>query len=167
MRSYAKAHNVYHRCLCFIFDQTTMAQGTGHYLSPGGGGEGGGEAKDLGLNKVRFILADPPYERYFTEVILSNNIWWPSRSPSPCLHFPSKFEWSPLWILPKFSVIPPLGFSVTTDPPSCSPKNQVIPPKILLFPPAPRTRINDRSPRTKISDTLALPWLRLFRPHSL
>ena len=21
-----KAHNVYHRCLCFIFDQTTMAQ---------------------------------------------------------------------------------------------------------------------------------------------
>ena len=61
MRSYAKAHNVYHRCLCFIFDQTTMAQGTGHYLSPG-------------LNKVRFILADPPYERYFTEVIPSNNI---------------------------------------------------------------------------------------------
>ena len=22
----AKAHDVYHRCLCFIFDQTTMAQ---------------------------------------------------------------------------------------------------------------------------------------------
>jgi len=21
-----KTHNVYHRCLCFIFDQTTMAQ---------------------------------------------------------------------------------------------------------------------------------------------
>ena len=37
-----------------------------------GGGEG--EAEDLGLNKVRFILADPPYERYFTEVIPSNNI---------------------------------------------------------------------------------------------
>ena len=57
-------------CLCFIFYQTTMAQGTGHYLSPGGGGG----AKDLELNKVRFILADPPYERYFTEVIPSNNI---------------------------------------------------------------------------------------------
>ena len=37
---------------------------------------GGGwrEAEDLELNKVRFILADPPYERYFTEVIPSNNI---------------------------------------------------------------------------------------------
>ena len=39
-----------------------------------GGGGGGGEAEGLGLNKVRFILADPPYERYFTEVIPSNNI---------------------------------------------------------------------------------------------
>ena len=78
MRSYAKAHNVYHRCLCFIFNQTTMVQGTGHYLSPGGGGgkAGGGSGGfgDLGLNKARFILADPPYERYFTEVIPSNNI---------------------------------------------------------------------------------------------
>ena len=35
-------------------------------------------------------------------------------------------------ILPKFSVISPFGFSVTTDPPFCSPKNQVIPPIILL-----------------------------------
>ena len=34
----------------------------------------GGEAEGLGLNKVRFILADSPYERYFTEVIPSNNI---------------------------------------------------------------------------------------------
>ena len=33
------------------------------------------QAEDLGLKKVRFILADPPYERYFTEVIPSNNIW--------------------------------------------------------------------------------------------
>ena len=31
-------------------------------------------------------------------------------------------------ILPKFSVISPFGFSVTTDPPFCSPKNQVTPP---------------------------------------
>ena len=101
-------------------------------------GGGGGEAEGLGLNKVRFILTDPPYERYFTEVIPSNNIWWLSPSPSPCLHFPSKFEWSPLWILPKFSVIPPFGFSFMTDPPFCSPKNQVIPPKILRFPSPPR-----------------------------
>ena len=31
-------------------------------------------------------------------------------------------------ILPKFSLISPFGFSVTTDPPFCCPKNQVIPP---------------------------------------
>ena len=74
-----------------------------------------------------------PYlnECYFTEVIPLNNIWWLSRSlPPQCLHFPSKLDCTPPpWILRKFSVIPPFGFSVTTDPPFCSPKNQVIPPK--------------------------------------
>ena len=30
--------------------------------------------------------------------------------------FPGKFECSPLWILPKFSAIPPFGFLVTNDP---------------------------------------------------
>ena len=50
-------------------------------------------------------------------MIPPNNCWWLSRCPSPqCLYFPSKFKWSPLWILPKFSLIPPFGFSVTTDP---------------------------------------------------
>ena len=47
--------------------------------------------------------------------------------PPPRLHFRRKFEWLPLWILPKFSVISPFGFSVTTGPHLCSPKNQVIP----------------------------------------
>ena len=62
-------------------------------------------------------LADPPFECYFTEVIPPNNFWWLSWFPSPpCLHFSSKFEWSPLWIFPKFSAIPPFGFSVKTDP---------------------------------------------------
>ena len=41
---------------------------------------------------------------------------FPPPPPTTCLHFPSKSEWSPLWIVPKFSAIPPLGFSVTTDP---------------------------------------------------
>ena len=67
--------------------------GTGHYSSPEGGDEGG----------------------YFTEVIPPYNLWWLSLSPLPRLHFPSKFEWSPLWILPTFSAIPHFGFSVTTD----------------------------------------------------
>ena len=39
-----------------------------------------------------------------------------SPPPTTCLHFPSKFERSPLWIFPKFSAIPPFGLSVTTDP---------------------------------------------------
>ena len=45
------------------------------------------------------------------------------------LHFPSKFECPPLWILPKFLAIPPFGFSVMTDSHFFSPKNQVIPLK--------------------------------------
>ena len=50
-------------------------------------------------------------------MIPHNNFWWLSRSLSPRhVFFSSKFEWSPLWILPKFSAIPPFGFSVTTDP---------------------------------------------------
>ena len=111
---------------------------------------GGGEAEGLGLNKVRFILADSPYERYFTEVIPSNNIWWLSRSPSPCLHFPSKFEWSPLWILPKFQWSPLLGFQLRLIPPFVLLKIKWSPLKSSA-PPAPRTISNDRSPRTKIS----------------
>ena len=53
----------------------------------------------------------------------------------PCLYFPRKFERSPFWILPKFSSTPPSGFSVRTVPPFYSPKNQVIPLKILPLPP--------------------------------
>ena len=33
-----------------------------------------------------------------------------------------------------FQWFPPFGLLVTTDPPFCSPKNQVIPPKILPSP---------------------------------
>ena len=84
----------------FIFTETAfvyMIIGTVHYLSPG-------ERRILG--KTRWNLADSPFECYFTEVLPLNNFWWLSRSPL-CLHFPSKFEWSPLWILPKFSAISP------------------------------------------------------------
>ena len=50
-------------------------------------------------------------------MIPHNNFWWLSRSlSSRHVFFSSKFEWSPLRILPKFSAIPPFGFSVTTDP---------------------------------------------------
>ena len=65
----------------------------------------------------------------------------PPPSPAPMSSF-SKHIWViPLWILPKISAIPPFGFSVTTDPPFCSPKNQVIPTKILR----PPVINNDRS----------------------
>ena len=55
------------------------------------------------------------------------------------LHFLSKCECSPLNPSKVFSD-PPFGFSVTTDPPFCSPKNQVIPSKIL---PSPLPAINN------------------------
>ena len=69
------------------------------------------------LRWTRSNLADRRFECYFTEVIPPNNFWWLLRSPLPCLHFPSKFEWSPLWILPNFLAISPFGFSITTDSP--------------------------------------------------
>ena len=81
-----------------------------------------------------------PYlnECYFTEVIPLNNIWWALAIPPPTMSSFSKQIWlypPPPWILPKFSVIPPFGFSVTTDPPFCSPKNQVIPQNPQPSPP--------------------------------
>ena len=73
----------------------------------------GGEA----LVQTRWNLADPDFECYFAEVIPPNNSWWLSRFPRPMMSLcPSKFEWSPLWILPKFSVIPPFGFTVMIPP---------------------------------------------------
>ena len=104
---------------------------------------GGGVGEDLRLNKVKFSRS--PLECYFTEVILPNNIWWLSRSPPPMSSFSKKIWVVPLWILPMFSAIPPFGFSVATDPPFCSPKNQVIPSNILRSPPPPAIN-NDRSP---------------------
>ena len=44
------------------------------------------------------------------------------------------FQWSP-----------PFGLSVTTDPPLCFPKNQVIPPQNPPTPPPPQVINNDRS----------------------
>ena len=107
------------------------------------GGGGGGE---FGAKQCE-ILADPPFECYFTEVIPPNNIWWLSRFPSLMFSF-SK----PIWVVPpesfqSFQWSPHFGFSVTTDPPFCSPKTQVIPPKNPPPPPPPQAINNDRSLR--------------------
>ena len=127
-----------------VFNDNENALGTGNDLSPGG------RAEDLGLNKVKFsrsplwILlhwSDPP-----------NNVWCLSRSSPPCLHFPSKFEWSPLDPSKVFSD-PPFRFSAgahqtgsqfSADPPFCSPTNQVITPKIPSPPSPPQAINNDR-----------------------
>ena len=54
--------------------------GTGYFSSPGEGN-----------------LADPPFECNFTEVIPPKTLDDCRVPPHPtCLHFPSKFEWSPL-----------------------------------------------------------------------
>ena len=55
--------------------------------------------------------------------------------PPPMPSFSKQICVAPLLLLPNFSAIPPFGFSGTTVPPFRSPKNQVIPPKILLRPP--------------------------------
>ena len=76
----------------------------------------------------------PPFECYFTEVIPPNNFCWLSRFPPPRLYvfiFQANLIGSPSESFQTFQWYP-FGFSVTTDPPFCSPKNQVIPPKILL-----------------------------------
>ena len=109
------------------------------------------QAEDLGLKKVRFILADPPYERYFTEVIPSNNIWWLRDPPPHAFIFQANLSGPPSESFQSFQWSPLLGSQLRLIPPFCSPKNQVIPPKILRSPPPPRTISNDRSPRTKIS----------------
>ena len=82
----------------------------------------------LGLDKVKFSRSPLWMLLHWSEP--PNNFWWLSRNPHPpCLQFPSKFEWwSPFWIHPKFTAISALGSQLRpTDPPFCSPKNQVTP----------------------------------------
>ena len=69
----------------------------------------------------------------------------PPSPPPPCLYFPSIFEWSPSESFQSFKRSSLFGFLVTTDPPFCSPKNQVISPKIVRHPPPPSAINNDRS----------------------
>ena len=75
-------------------------------------------------------------------------------SSAPCLHFPTKFEWSTLWILPKFSAIPPFGFSVTTDPSFYSPTIKWSPLKF-----SPPGENNDQS--------LTIEYIHVPEPSSL
>ena len=71
--------------------------------------------KDLGLNKVKFSRFH--CECYFTEVIHPNNIWWLSRSPPHVFIYQANLSGPPLWIPPKFSIIPPLGSQLRLIPP--------------------------------------------------
>ena len=92
-------------------------KGTGHYLSPGGGGRGW-TPEDLELNKVKFSLS--PFECYLTEIIPPNNIWWLSRfPPTPCgLPFESfqRFWWSP-FLGSQLRLIPPFVLHKIKCPP--------------------------------------------------
>ena len=112
------------------------------FIAGGGGGFGA---------KQWEILANPPFEFYFTAVIPPNNIWWLSRfPPASCFHFPSQFEWSPLNPSKVFSDPPLLGSRLRLTPPPppfCSPKTQVIPPKNPPPPPPPQAINNDWSLR--------------------
>ena len=89
------------------------ALGTGHYLSPKGWGE------DLGLNKVKSSRSP----RWMLSPLITFDDF---RDPLDVFIFQANMSGPPLWILPKFSAIPPFGFSVTTDLPICSATNEVI-----------------------------------------
>ena len=74
-----------------------------------------------------------------------------SLPPLPYLHFPSKLDCFPFWVLPKFSVIPFWVHSYDW-PPFCSPKNQVtLPPCLKSSFPAPNVIDNDRSLNRSLS----------------
>ena len=152
---------VFEKCAKVIFKL-----GTGHYLSPGG--------EDSGLINMKFSQSPPLIVTSLKWSGPSNNFWCFSRSPPPpppppCLHFPSKFQWSPLWILLKFPVIPPFGFPVSTDSPFFSSKNRLIPRKIVCSPPPhpPSAINNDRSLRSQniLVDSFAIP-AKIYRMHA-
>ena len=98
-----------------VHNEATL--GTGHYLLPKGWGE------DLGLNKVKSSRS-PLW--MLSPLITFDDF----RDPLHVFIFQANMSGSPLWILPKFSAIPPFGFSVTTDNdlPFCSAINEVILP---------------------------------------
>ena len=79
--------------------------------------------------KTRWNLADPLFEFYFSEGLPPNNVWCLSRSPL-CLHFPSKFEWSPLNPSKVFSD-PPL-FGSQQEPIKLVLSSQLIPAFVPL-----------------------------------
>ena len=112
-----------------------------------------GGGRDLALNKVKFSRSSLCMLLHWSDPPI--NIWWLSRSPRPMSSFSKQIWVVPLWILLKFSVIPPFGFAVTTDPHFCSPKSQVIYSKILR-PPLPH-------PEDKF---MTGPW-RLWKMKSL
>ena len=81
-----------------------------------------------------------------------NNFWWLSRSPIYVFIFQENLSGPPL-ILPKFSAIPHFAFSVTTDPPFCSPKIKWSP----LNPPPPNPQaIKMTGPLGSISAPLSV-----------
>ena len=97
------------------------------------GGEGGFKAKQGETD-----LADPPFECYFTEVIhlITFDDFRGSPIPPHALIFQANFSGSSSESYQSFQRCPLLGSqSRLADPLFCSPKNQVIPPKILRPPP--------------------------------
>ena len=101
--------------------------------------------------KLRWNLADPPFECYFTEVPPPpppKNVWWLSRSPTT-----SSFS-KQTWVVPPLNpskVLSDSPFWVLCNgwPPFCSPKNQVIP---LKSSPRPHLQMinNERSLKTAV-----------------
>ena len=83
----------------------------------------------------------------------------------PRLHFPCRQIWVvPLWILPKFSVILPFGFSVTTDLPFCCPKVKWSPQNPRPPPPPPFQAINNYRCLRLIGSSAYSPRQKSLKP---
>ena len=106
-----------------------MIYGTVHYLSLGG--PGGNRAEDFGLNKVKFTLSPLWMLLHCSDPPITFDDFRDLPPPPPHVFiFQAKVSNPSSESFQSFQWFPPFGFSVTTDPPFCSPKNQVIPPGI-------------------------------------
>ena len=91
----------------------------------------------------RWHLANPPFECHFTEVIPPNNLLMTFAIPPHVLIFQANLSGPPSESFQSFQQSALLSSQLRLIPPLYSPKNQVIPLKILR--PLPQPINNDRS----------------------
>ena len=122
-----------------------------------------GRGKNFGLRN----LADPPLNvtsLKWSSLITFDDFRDPPPPPTPMPSFSKQIEWSPFWILPKFSVIPLLGSQLRLIPPFVLSKIKWTPLKSSTLPPPPQVINNcglvlkSLPPPSSVSNG-SVPWL--------